>query len=1134
MSFVAAKQDIQLPGVVPTLLIGLGGTGTDVVMRLRKMLFDQGMTAKRPYLRYLLIDTDEERWCPRHAAERDYLEVRPQPDEFVRCAVGEHEFRHVFDLLEQARDERFAGWLKPTLRQYGPRVLYCGAGTHRQFGRVAFMLRYPEIRHRIDSYLRDMLYELACLPPGTLQGTWVHPGAVEVVIVTSLAGGTGAGMFIDIAYLVRDIVQLHPALSQLTIKTTTLVAVMPSAFARLVAHDAMYRRLQQNGYACLLEMEHYGSPRSDEEAFLGTADARPRVGFVAPWKQNQFIEGVAWDVCHLIDGANIDQPHMPLDIVETCQMIADYLFRDFAPAQFSTVKQSRRCCTLVQYRHDQLATWVRNPALTADADGPHGQNTDVVFAARNSCGFSSFGQSEISFPWDQVHRAAGCLLASRLVLERWLGPAAERAEAEYIHCVRRDLFEDKGEPSFRPEGLLRDLYRDAVRNWCAEAQRDSESLWQAAPYWEGVWRLRALCHKHEQLLQQSPPGPAYHALVENAHRLGDLSRGLPPLHQRLHDATRRWADQLGVAAARRLLPYYSQAIREMSRWFAAQNTGDDGPMHRLEEAEAVPWPARKIALQIEFPRACRATTERILGRYRAAAGPVVDELMGRIRDFIGLDDGRQPGATLPCESLRQYFERAAGLLEAIGMRLRQRFEELSQDQGTDRHQLLPPLHWTEEVYRAKIDQCLAACPDIGPAPEGNGFDWDRFQEWFFDRLRQDPSHEFERGVNRLTALLDRWFERRQYGHEAAAAHAEELAGVCYCLLASRGLDLRDYCDGAVLDILQERRPPPERDDRLEKLVGTGAPYLPLDYQAGAGYGAYQPHFTNLLGLKAGDVSGASAAHYQATVQQIEAHGYAAGGDAVPLTTADGDRSSLVLCREVWGVPLGYHGRLDELHAAYQERRGEVDELHINYRECADELPDIRPLSPAECEQISAHADTVVWAIMVGAIGRDQHLGYFVRVPDSIGAFRVRLGMRVSRAVRKACVDQGICQHLASERERWEREAGPQHGAFAFAAALWTYECTRDNGPIDRHPSPLRNLSAAILRHCERHLAETEEGRWRRDFFTCADRPEEERAAARTALFNELIHQGVLFRTSDAVPLWTVEWSKQDRVRLPPS
>ena len=72
------------------------------------------------------------------------------------------------------------------------------------------------------------------------------------------------------------------------------------------------------------------------------------------------------------------------------------------------------------------------------------------------------------------------------------------------------------------------------------------------------------------------------------------------------------------------------------------------------------------------------------------------------------------------------------------MRLRQRFEELSQDQGTDRHQLLPPLHWTAEVYRAKIDQCLAACPDIGPAPEGNGFDWDRFQEWFFDRLRQDP------------------------------------------------------------------------------------------------------------------------------------------------------------------------------------------------------------------------------------------------------------------------------------------------------------------------------------------------------------------------------------------------------------
>jgi hypothetical protein len=79
------------------------------------------------------------------------------------------------------------------------------------------------------------------------------------------------------------------------------------------------------------------------------------------------------------------------------------------------------------------------------------------------------------------------------------------------------------------------------------------------------------------------------------------------------------------------------------------------------------------------------------------------------------------------------------------------------------------------------------------------------------------------------------------------------------------------------------------------------------------------------------------------------------------------------------------------------------------------------------------------------------------------------------------------------------------------------------------------LAAAICRHCERHLAETEVGcRWR-DYFACAARPDEEREAAVSALFDELIDQKrVLFRPSDAVPLWTVDWSKQDQVLLPPS
>ncbi len=208
-------EENKLQSYVPTLFIGIGGTGRDVLMRLRKRLYDDGASS-RPYLRYLMIDTEMEKWWPSGASQEEYEPVRPAPGETVSCQISETDFLGVFKQLEQMEDPRYVDWLKPELRNLGYAAVIHGAGTWRPFGRVAFMLNCEQttrgdgIRQGIHTRLTDMLEQVAHSQAEDLNGATVDHNALEVVIITSLAGGTGAGMFLDIAYLVKDLFQTIP------------------------------------------------------------------------------------------------------------------------------------------------------------------------------------------------------------------------------------------------------------------------------------------------------------------------------------------------------------------------------------------------------------------------------------------------------------------------------------------------------------------------------------------------------------------------------------------------------------------------------------------------------------------------------------------------------------------------------------------------------------------------------------------------------------------------------------------------------------------------------------------------------------------------------------------------------------
>ena len=1129
------REDIK--HYVPTLFIGLGGTGKDVLMLLRKRLFDDS-PAPRKYLRYLMLDTNVEQWWPSFRTQEEFTPVRPLGTEAISCQINDTDFYDVFNLLEDQNDPRFVGWLKPTLRELGADAVNQGAGTHRQFGRLAFMLKFPDIRRSIEEHLEKMLEEVGGLKAEERKGAEVEKETIEVVIITSLAGGTGSGMFLDTAYLVQDIIMSNPILRTLKKKYVTLIAVMPTAYKDVVDPE-MYKKFQQNGYAALLELEHYGTAQTGDDVFLGALPegraGRNRTGFVAPWKQNEFIEGRGWQVCYLIDNLNPLRKQTPLSKQETYEMIADYLFLDFQNSQFATQKRSARC-NLAQWKQDMIRFFVRNPEIASKQGSRLARDQDVVYIGKAGCSFSSFGLSQISFSRQRVYRAAAYLLAYRLVVERWLGSADYLQKAAYKDVVREDLFSHAAGLSFDTDEILQYLYRaDKGANWHKSAMDDCSAA-EDIPFTEGTARLRSLLQKHQGLLQR---GPASLAVQDNAATLKDVSRVLPPLHQRLKDAVRRRADAHGVAVARELLNYYRATARKTAESFARQAEPSRENIRRLEEADTVRFPARTLSQRIEFPHACQTTCDMIRFLYRAAAAPAVTSTMDRIVEFIGEENVKKPPELETHGTLYEYFAEADRLLKAIATRLQKRFSDFSREKGTDRSQLLSPEEWTEKEYNEQINGQLER--RLGRSARGSGFDWDKFEEHFFERLHEegdDRRRKVDRTVTSVIGLLDRWIERRATGERAVTEIAELLASACLSLLSAIELNLRDYYDGCVADLLENRCKSDVRADMLEKLVRSGSPYLTMDV-AGAAQknGGYKPKFSDMVGLQQGDIPDTSAANKAELLRELDdlTQTLSAVIAGSPLET---DQTSLVLCREVWGVPLQYYSFLEQLWDAYTQS-DHIDECHINTYECWEDLPEVRGIKSNVYRSIGSNVETALFSMMIGTITCNKERVYVVRVPDrvtGVGWNTFRLGKRISRIIKKVCEEQEISEFLNANQAKWEDEATPQKWAILYASALWTYEYTRFEtigGVTDEQLSPLRNCTGALLKRFERQLQASDEGRqWLQQFDFSAPTHAESRSRLKSRFEDLIDRKRILVQPSDYVPIWEVDWTRLDQFQLP--
>lgn len=183
----------QQPGWIRTVLIGLGGTGTQVLLRIRRRLFENNMTCDRPGLAFVCIDTLPEAELLKGAADYIARRVEFSTSEYVSACVDAKTVREYMDMPQQ--HPYVNKWL-PRPEEWQVTKIDEGAGACRPAGRLAFYEHFLKIKDAIQTAVQKVVN-----PGVDVQHEGLHAVRRQFIVVTSLAGGTGTGMFLDLGLL---------------------------------------------------------------------------------------------------------------------------------------------------------------------------------------------------------------------------------------------------------------------------------------------------------------------------------------------------------------------------------------------------------------------------------------------------------------------------------------------------------------------------------------------------------------------------------------------------------------------------------------------------------------------------------------------------------------------------------------------------------------------------------------------------------------------------------------------------------------------------------------------------------------------------------------------------------------------
>ncbi|MFC2172930.1 tubulin-like doman-containing protein [Acidobacteriota bacterium] len=215
-------------GVTKAIVIGLGGTGALGVLHAKKRLIDVYGEVPPTY-KFLVFDT-----APQIPLQLEDGELR------LEDGVEFHHFT-VDKVKNVIKHDDIAVWFDP---EVSVSAIKNGAGQKRHVGRISLFRHYPEIKTCLERAEKALTHYTIDTRIGNRYV--IADDTINVYVVTSIAGGTGAGYFLDLGFILRNI---FPDNTQLR-----AFLVLPDIYQ----NGAFFTdRVSMNAYGSLLELDRW-------------------------------------------------------------------------------------------------------------------------------------------------------------------------------------------------------------------------------------------------------------------------------------------------------------------------------------------------------------------------------------------------------------------------------------------------------------------------------------------------------------------------------------------------------------------------------------------------------------------------------------------------------------------------------------------------------------------------------------------------------------------------------------------------------------------------------------------------------------------------------------------------------------
>lgn len=396
-----APADLEPPPsgpIQPAVVIGLGGLGLRTLGQLRRRLTDDlAPSDALPLIRLLGVDTDPAAIQGVSAGNTGHA---LQQNELLVTRL--HRVSHYLKPRDgKSKDGRAISenWLNSKLLYRIPRDA-TSAGL-RPLGRLAFVDHFHQIAQRLEAEV------LACCEAATQPASndrlAPRQRTPRIYIVSCLAGNTGSGMFLDVAFAARAL------LRRLGHARAEIVGV----FYLPVADAAARPTALANSYAALTELQHFSR-------FPFAAEYES----VNPQTPSSLLRetGSPFTRCVLLTLPR--QSGAEAATAQTLASAGEFLFRDLATALGPASDELRRRCI-------------------AEADAP----------AQTGPTFHAFGLNRLSWP-RQPLLEKGARRACRRLVDSWMtkDPRPIAAEMSNWAAEKWDAL------GLRPEALITRLH----------------------------------------------------------------------------------------------------------------------------------------------------------------------------------------------------------------------------------------------------------------------------------------------------------------------------------------------------------------------------------------------------------------------------------------------------------------------------------------------------------------------------------------------------------------------------------------------------------------------------------------------------------------------------------------------------